>query len=78
MSALIAASAVGVPVLLLVLYVVGYFALSKALITEPRGEAKIRFYRNEWLTTVYGPAGRVEGMMTSRPVHVICDEDVFD
>jgi hypothetical protein len=77
-TSLVVASAVGVPALTLALYITGYFALSKVVVTEPRGETRIRFYRTEWLASLFRPAAKLEELTTSVPVHVISDEDVFN
>jgi hypothetical protein len=60
----------------MVLYVIGYFALCKVVVSEP-AKHKMRLYPTEWLANLYQPAARFESQFTTSSVHVLYDEDSF-
>ena len=52
---------------LLATYVTGYFVLSRKM-QGPDAESACRVFRQKWLTEVYQPAAKVEGVLTGETV----------
>lgn len=66
-NAVIVSCLIVVVVLPLVLYVAGYFALSKSM-SGPVAESRCRCFRTQWQVEIYKPAARVETVLTGDDV----------
>jgi len=60
----------GLPVLLISLYVAGYFALSESIPNLTAGAGTVRVFRHKWLATIYLPAAKAEAVFMGEQVGV--------